>query len=122
MKVERAQLLEHYRLAAARNGIKDEELEPQMAAVEAETEKMAIRKIRRTFLLMKIGEMEKIQPEQQEVMQVIGEMAQREGVTLEVANRKLKENGKIDSIMAGVLEVKVLRFLVKAADQVEVKA
>lgn len=122
LKVERAQLLERYRLAAARNGIKDEELETQMAAVEAETEQIAIRKIRRTFLLMKIGEKEQIHPEQQEVMQVIGEMAQREGVTLEVARRKLQENGKIDSIMAGVLEIKVLRFLVKAADQVEVKA
>ncbi|MFA6929637.1 MAG: trigger factor [Lentisphaeria bacterium] len=121
LKVEQAHLLERYRSAATRGGIKEEELKDKVAAFEAQAEQEAVRKIRRTFLLMEIGKKENIYPEHQEVTQVITEMAQREGVPLEVAGRKLKENGQLESIMAGILEMKVLRFLVNSAEQVEVK-
>jgi FKBP-type peptidyl-prolyl cis-trans isomerase (trigger factor) len=72
--------------------------------------------------LQQIARQEKITITQAEVARVIGMLAQREGITQEVAFRQLRDNGQLDSIPVNLVESKVIDLLTKAALVTEVKA
>ena len=66
--------------------------------------------------------MEKIELSPEELARAIGMLAQREGVTIEVAMRKVRDSGQFEIIAQSMLERKVIDFLAKEAAVTEVKA
>ena len=122
LKHQLAAMVERQRQALQRSKVAEEELKAQIAAYESEAEQQAANIIRRGILLQQIARQEKITITQAEVARVIGMLAQREGITQEVAFRQLRDNGQLDSIPVNLVESKVIDLLTKAALVTEVKA
>ena len=122
LKQQQEQLVERQRMALLRNKVSGAELEEKIAAYESEAEQQAANSIRRSVLLQKIGKVEKIELSPEELARAIGMLAQREGVTIEVAMRKVRDSGQFEIIAQSMLERKVIDFLTKEAVVTEVKA
>lgn len=122
LKKRKESLMENFLQSLQRDLLSDDEKNAKIAAYESEAEAQASRDLRRIVLLEKIAEVEKITGSQSEIMNVIGMMAQREGITFDVALRRLHDSGQITSLVSSIVESKAIALLVKEAVKTEVEA
>ncbi len=122
LKQQKNAYIEYQRQDLQRENVAEEEINAKLASYEAEAEELAARTIRRSLLLREISKVENITCGEQEVLQIITMLAQQQGISVEKAARDLTESGRLDNILHGMLENKVLNFLAKEATQTEVEA
>lgn len=106
---------------ALRNGSTKEELEPKKDEMLAEAEAEAVKMMRLEFVIDAIANEEKINVEQNEMLEVVQQYAQMQGVKLEDMVKQLRENNGFPSLYQNIRYQKTLAAIVKLGNVTEVE-
>ena len=99
-----------------RRGVTPEQLAPRQDELRRQADTEAVRSLKRFYVLQRIAQEEKIEPDLERVNDLIQYMASAGQVTPKVMVRRLRENGRLDDVVISVREDQVLDRLVELAD------
>jgi trigger factor len=97
-------------------GASDEDIKGQEKELVEASAQGAKNKLKGTFILQRIAEMEKVTVTQAELRARVGVMAARYGMTPDKAARELEKRDAMDRVAEDVLSGKVIDFLVANAE------
>lgn len=104
-----------------RRGATQEDLGKRQEQLRAQADEEALQKLKRFYLLARLAEAEKIEPDMQRVQGLIQYMAQSSRVTPKVMVRRLQESDRLEELVVSVRETMVLDRLVELAEVIEVE-
>lgn len=99
-----------------RRGATPEQLGKRPEELRRLADEEAARSLKRFYVLQRIAQEEKIEPDMERVNALIQYMATSSQVTPKVLIRRLRENGRLDEVVVSVREDMVLDRLVELAD------
>jgi trigger factor len=99
-----------------RRGATPEQLGQRPEELRRQADEEAARGLKRFYVLQRIAEAEKIEPDMERVNALLQYMATSSQVTPKVLIRRLRENGRLDEVVVSVREDMVLDRLVALAD------
>ncbi|MBW2421462.1 MAG: trigger factor, partial [Deltaproteobacteria bacterium] len=102
--------------------VPEEVLQQQLARIHEEGRSNAERRVKESFLLEAIAEVEKIEASDEELELRLAEMAEQQGMAVEQVTKMAQEQGWLDAIRREVADGKVLDFLASEATVEEVEA
>jgi trigger factor len=99
-----------------RRGATPEQLSQRPEELQRHADEEAQRSLRRFYVLQRIAQEEKIEPDMERVNALIQYMATSNQVTPKVLIRRLRENGRLDEVVVSVRDEMVLDRLVALAE------
>ena len=102
-----------------RRGATPEDLGKRQEQLRAQADEEAVQQLKRFYLLARIAEIEKIEPDMQRVQGLIEYMARSSQVTPKVMIRRLQESDRLENLVVSVRETMVLDRLVELAEVIE---
>jgi trigger factor len=114
--------LEAYRLEMLSQGKTPEEVEERLAEVRSESEEATRERLKRFFLLHRLGEHFKIEVSEQEVNGRIAAIAAQRGLRPEKLRTELAQSGRMSEVARMVRDQKACDRLVQQAKKTEVSA
>jgi trigger factor len=99
-----------------RRGVTPEQLGQRPEELRRVADEEAARSLRRFYVLQRIAQEEKIEPDMERVNTLIQYMASSSQVTPKVLIRRLRENGRLEEVVVSVREDMVLDRLVALAE------
>jgi trigger factor len=114
--------LEAYRLEMLSQGKTPEEVEERLAEVRSESEEATRERLKRFFLLHRLGEHFKIEVSEQEVNGRIAAIAAQRGLRPEKVRTELAQSGRLSEVARMVRDQKACDRLVQQAKKTEVSA
>jgi trigger factor len=99
-----------------RRGATPEQLQPRADELRRLADEEAVRTLKRFYVLQRIAQEEKIEPDMDRLNDVLQYMAANQDVAPKVLVRRLRESGRLDDVVVSVREEMVLDRLVALAE------
>jgi trigger factor len=117
-----ARNLENFRLELLSQGKTEEEVEQALAEVRSESDEQTRERLKRFFLLLRLGEHFKVEVSEQEVNGRIATIAAQRGLRPEKLRTELAQSGRLGEVARLVRDQKAADRLVQQVKKTEVNA
>jgi len=121
MKSQTRELLKQLKMNRMLQGEKKEDVELKQKELETEARKEAVQRIKLSFILEEIGQLENIQVGEQDLAQRITEISQHTGRPEDEVRQYLDKQNLTPGLKAELREKKIIEFLLKEAKVEEEK-
>ncbi|MCQ9208543.1 MAG: hypothetical protein NG712_04110 [Omnitrophica bacterium] len=115
IKAQMQESLKQLKMNRMLRGEKKEDIETKQKELEAEARKEAVQRIRLSFILEEVGQLEDIQADEKGLAQRIAEISQHTGRPEDEVRQYLDKQNLIPGLKAELREKKIIEFLLQEA-------